>query len=191
MIYKAKVTTTDNAVTKNYIGIGPQTNQAIIWKLKNEDCPFSVNWSILKRTRTYKTGAKRCNLCLEETLCIIKAQKKLPLNKRTEIFSKCRHRNKLRICNTMPTNVKTISSLNHNKRSVLRRESRDTNRNIKRSVYSELPIRIVWSNVSSIGPSLRRRGNARKIRPYYPYWKYNDLFIFRFLASSAHSMNLT
>ena len=37
------------------------------------------------------------------------------------------------------------------KRSVLRRQSGDTNRNIKRSVYCQ--IWIVWSNVSSIGPS--------------------------------------
>ena len=40
-----------------------------------------------------------------------------------------------------------------------------------------LPIRIVWSNVSSIGPS-----SARNVRLYYPYWQYTDLFIFRFVS---------
>ena len=41
-----------------------------------------------------------------------------------------------------------------------------------------LPVRIVWSNVSSIGPSSERnqRANARNVRPYYPYWQYTDLF---------------
>ena len=42
-----------------------------------------------------------------------------------------------------------------NKRSVLRRQSRDTNRNMKRLVPA-LPIRIVKSNVSSIGPTSER-----------------------------------
>ena len=46
-----------------------------------------------------------------------------------------------------------------------------------------LPIRIVKSNVSSIGPSSERnRANARKVRLYYPYWQYTDLFIFRFVS---------
>ena len=30
----------------------------------------------------------------------------------------------------------------------------------------------------------RRRSNARNVRPYYPYWQYTDLFIFRL---SEHS----
>ena len=29
--------------------------------------------------------------------------------------------------------------------------------------------------------SLWRRANARNVRPYYPYWQYTDLFIFRFM----------
>ena len=75
------------------------------------------------------------------------------------------------------------------KRSVLRRQSRDTNRNIKK--VGVLPIRIVQSDVSSIGrssernqrekPSLWRRANARNVRLYYPYWHYTNLFIFRFI----------
>ena len=30
--------------------------------------------------------------------------------------------------------------------------------------------------------SLWRRANARNVRPYYPYWQYTDLFIFRFVS---------
>ena len=46
-----------------------------------------------------------------------------------------------------------------------------------------LPIRLVQSNVSSIGPSSernRRKANARNVKLHYPYWQYTDLFIFRF-----------
>ena len=45
-----------------------------------------------------------------------------------------------------------------------RRQSRDTNRNIK-----------IGESVS-----LWRRANARNVRLYSPYWQYTDLFIFRF-----------
>ena len=57
----------------------------------------------------------------------------------------------------MPWNIGLKQNKNNyfNKRSVLRRQSRDTNRNTKRSVYC-MSIRIVWSNVSSIGPSSER-----------------------------------
>ena len=73
-----------------------------IWKLKNDARQFSVKWSILKRASAYKSDVKRCNLCLEEKLCIMKADKKHLLNKRAEIFSKCRHKNKHKICNMKP-----------------------------------------------------------------------------------------
>ena len=50
----------------------------------------------------------------------------------------------------------TLWLYNYYKRSVLRRQSRDTNRNIKRSVYCQ----------------------------YCTYWQYTDLFIFRFIQLS-------
>ena len=28
---------------------------------------------------------------------------------------------------------------------------------------------------------INARANARNVRPYYPYWQYTDLFIFRFV----------
>ena len=60
-----------------------------------------------------------------------------------------------------------------NKRSVLRRQSRDTNRNIKWLV------------------SLWRRANARNVRLYYPYWQYTDHFIFQFIYTAYISLSLT
>ena len=54
---------------------------------------------------------------------------------------------------------------NGNKRSVLRRQSRDTNRNIKRSVYCQ--IRIVKSNVSCICPSSKTGPINRAVNYFF------------------------
>ena len=53
--------------------------------------------AILKRDAAYTSGEKRCNLCLEEKLCSMKAGQKNLLNERSEIISKCRHRDKISI----------------------------------------------------------------------------------------------
>lgn len=119
VIYKAEVSQPESQENKLYIGMTAHpfksrynnhmksfrdhkySNETVlssfIWKLKNEGKKFLVKWSIMKRAQGYKSGANRCNLCLEEKLCIMKAEGKDLLNKRTEIFSKCRHRNKFLI----------------------------------------------------------------------------------------------
>ena len=76
-----------------------------IWDLKNEGKEFIVKWSILKRMKGYESGVARCNLCLEEKPDIMKTDKKYLLNKRTEIFSKCRHRTKFSIKNFKDANT--------------------------------------------------------------------------------------
>ena len=42
----------------------------------------------------YKYGTRRCGLCLTEKYVIARADQEHLLNKRTEIISKCYHRNK-------------------------------------------------------------------------------------------------
>ena len=113
--YQANVTTTDGTITKQYIGMTANSfkqrysnhlksfrnekyaNETelskYIWDLKGKNIPFSLTWSVLKRAATYSAGGKRCNLCLEEKLMILKADRRNLLNKRTEIISKCRHEN--------------------------------------------------------------------------------------------------
>ena len=44
-----------------------------IWDLKSNNQSFSIKWAIMKRAVAYTSGAKRCNLRLEEKLCIMKA----------------------------------------------------------------------------------------------------------------------
>ena len=65
-----------------------------VWKLKNENREYSIKWSILKHAEVYRSGSRRCKLCLGEKMFIVKTDPKTLLNKRSEIFAKCRHRNK-------------------------------------------------------------------------------------------------
>ena len=60
--------------------------------LKNKERDFSIKWSILNRVSPRTAGRSKCNLCLEEKLCILESDSALTLNKRSELFSKCRHR---------------------------------------------------------------------------------------------------
>ena len=73
----------------------------IIWvKLSKINCDavvpvpvweYQIKWSIVKHANPYKYGSRRCNLCLEEKMSILKSNKKNLLNKRSELFSSCRH----------------------------------------------------------------------------------------------------
>ena len=72
------------------------------WELKETGKPFSIKWSILKRARAYRSGAKKCNLCLAEKMLILNGEKEHLLNKRTEILAKCRHTNKYCATNFKP-----------------------------------------------------------------------------------------
>ena len=66
----------------------------------------------------------------------------------------------------------------------LGKQEGNTNRNIKRSVYCQYG----QYSLTFRALALRQRetenkwANARNVRPYYPYWQYTDLFIFRFVS---------
>ena len=65
-----------------------------IWQLNDKNIDFNLKWEIGAFTSPYKCGTRRCDLCLTEKLSIIRAHPLIILNKRTELISKCRHRNK-------------------------------------------------------------------------------------------------
>ena len=111
MVYEAKVPTDNNFKlyygtcegefksrfynhTKAFQDRGNETEfSKYIWQLKDE----SKSWSIFMYATPYKCGARRCDLCLTEKYVIARADQEHLLNKRTEIISKCRHRNKFLI----------------------------------------------------------------------------------------------
>ena len=65
-----------------------------VWNLKDYSLDNYLSWEIHKKASPYKCGSKRCNLCLLEKVSIICADPDTLLNKRTELMSKCHHRNK-------------------------------------------------------------------------------------------------
>ena len=66
-----------------------------LWKLTDEQKDYDLRWSIAARASPYKCGTRRCDLCLTEKAIILRSEHRGLLNKRTELISKCRHRNKL------------------------------------------------------------------------------------------------
>jgi hypothetical protein len=113
VVYKAKVKD-EKGVIQDYIGVTSSTfkkryynhktsfedtsyvkstgQSKHIWNLKNKKRKFNIKLSILKQASSYRSGAKSCNLCLQEKLEILKGDKKRLLNRRCELFSKCCHR---------------------------------------------------------------------------------------------------
>ena len=65
-----------------------------IWELKEKGIEFDIMWSIVRQVGAHKPGEKICALCLAEKMEILKGSgDKNCLNKRSELFSKCRHKN--------------------------------------------------------------------------------------------------
>ena len=115
IIYKATVTTSSGNA-RTYIGMTEhefktrynnhklsfkdrkQSHDTVlskhIWDLKDGNIDYEINRHIIKRASAYKGKPSRCNLCLAEKLCILTAQNASLLNKKSELVTKCRHKNK-------------------------------------------------------------------------------------------------
>ena len=65
-----------------------------IWVLKEKNINYALNWKILARCTAYKNGSKNCDLCQTEKYIIATTERKNLLNSRSELVSKCRHKNK-------------------------------------------------------------------------------------------------
>ena len=120
IIYKASVTAPGKS-TKTYIGLSERefkdrytkhkhsftevkrrndtSLSAYMWSLKDEGHQGRIKWEIAMRSRPYKCGTRRCDLCTSEKLSILLANSTGLLNKRSEIIAMCRHRSKFK-CKT-------------------------------------------------------------------------------------------
>ena len=67
------------------------------WNLKMKQLNPQIPWKIKGIYKSYILTSKRCNLCLTEKLEILDDPDKNLLNKRSEVISQCRHRNKYRL----------------------------------------------------------------------------------------------
>ena len=70
-----------------------------VWHLKQKKTDFTIKWSIIKKSISYTGGSKRCNLCLEEKISILKEKNNCLLNKRSEIVSACQHKSRFQVNN--------------------------------------------------------------------------------------------
>ena len=73
-----------------------------VWRAKDAEISPSIEWCIASKARPYRSGAKACNLCLEEKLAILKSDPMSTLNKRSELIGKCRHRTKFKLKSLKP-----------------------------------------------------------------------------------------
>lgn len=116
LVYKALVTDETNQTKYQYIGLssGPFKNRYYkhlhsfrhnnngtklsdcISKLKEQNKPHSLKWSIKALATTYNQNFKKCQLCLTECVSIAHASKSTTtsLNMRNEVFNHCIHRKK-------------------------------------------------------------------------------------------------
>ena len=112
MIYEAKVSTENNfklyygtcegefkshfyTHTKLFRDRGNETELSkYIWQLKDKSENYNIRWKLSIYATPYKCDARNCDLCQTEKYVIARPNQEHLLNKRTEIISKCHHRNK-------------------------------------------------------------------------------------------------
>ena len=70
-----------------------------IWDLKDLDMNYNISWSVIDRGKPFNPVTKRCNLCIKEKFHIIFQPDGASLNRRSELFSACRHRKKRLLSN--------------------------------------------------------------------------------------------
>ena len=63
-----------------------------VWKLKDQNIPFKITWSIKSKAYAFSSGSKRCDLCITEKLTILLTNPRQNLTQRTELLSKCSHK---------------------------------------------------------------------------------------------------
>lgn len=117
IVYKATVTTSRD--TRFYIGATEQSFKKryathkesllkrsaasatslskFVWDLKDNSTDYSIKWSILKHSFPYRCGARTCDLCLTEKLCILESDPKICINRNTDLMQKCRHSLKFKL----------------------------------------------------------------------------------------------
>ena len=121
VIYQATVKRNDNNTSETYIGLTENAFKTRyrnhtasfrhtkhrnstelskhVWSLKDNNIDYSISWRIISSSSSYNSSSKRCNLCLKEKFLIICRPNLSSLNKRNELVSSCRHRNKALLCN--------------------------------------------------------------------------------------------
>ena len=64
-----------------------------IWQLQDEGVAYTIKWKTIATARAFTASSKKCRLCLMEKVKIMHTG--ATLNRRTEFFSSCRHKESL------------------------------------------------------------------------------------------------
>ena len=77
---------------KDQIEVKKQKSEfaAHIWKLKEEKKDFTISWHIQRRAFPYTNGGGGCDLCIWEKYYILMGDPAITLNKRSELFFRCK-----------------------------------------------------------------------------------------------------
>ena len=65
-----------------------------VWDLKDKNENFEIKWKVIDRASEFNPVTRKCRLCIQEKYYIIFQPDGASLNKRSELFSTCRHRKK-------------------------------------------------------------------------------------------------
>ena len=91
-----------NNHTKSFRNKGYKTETELskyLWNLKDKNQEYELTWCIAAKASPYMCGTRLCDLCLKEKLLILQADPSSLLNKRSELVSKYRHKNKFLLKN--------------------------------------------------------------------------------------------
>jgi hypothetical protein len=118
IIYKATITQ-DNHKTETYTGLtsntfkarlgthktsfkNPNVNQTSlsnhIKKLENKNITHSIKWEILSSAKPFSPVSGICSLCTKEKFYITFKPEMATLNKKSEMYSNCRHKKRVLLC---------------------------------------------------------------------------------------------
>ena len=112
IVYSAKVTQNDQT-TNSYVGLSAppfksrlgthktsfkndQVNQTslstFIWGLKEKNISYDVSWKYVDQAKPFSPVTGTCGLCIREKFHIMFSPALADLNKKSEIYSNCRHK---------------------------------------------------------------------------------------------------
>ena len=90
--FKSRFTTHNATIEKRPSKEKVTTLSEYVWKLKDNDIPFSIKWSIKTKAYAFSSGSKSCDLCLSEKMTILLHDPRHSLNQRDELLAKCPHK---------------------------------------------------------------------------------------------------
>ena len=81
-----------------------------VWNLKDQSKNFNLKWEVVDKANTFNPISKKCRLCLKEKYHILFHPDGASLNRRSELFSTCRHRLRQLLENTWSSHLISLRS---------------------------------------------------------------------------------